>query len=103
MKPDLEYLKTSGSWVCVKRFGDRRAKLDHNNFTGIFLGYMATNQNIVYLDLDSGIVKQSHHAGFDEAWYLQPAHPPAAQLLYDLALRQTLWQPYHLALWTSCF
>jgi hypothetical protein len=34
----------------------------------------------------SGIVKQSHHATFDEAWYLQPARPPAAQLLYDLGL-----------------
>ncbi len=55
-------------------------------FTGIFLGYTATDQNIVYLDLDSGIVKQSHHATFDEAWYLQPARPPAAQLLYDLGL-----------------
>jgi hypothetical protein len=29
---------------------------------------------------------QSHHATFDEAWYLQPARPPAAQLLYDLGL-----------------
>ncbi len=38
------------------------------------------------MDLDSGIVKQSHHATFDEAWYLQPACPPAAQLLYDLGL-----------------
>jgi hypothetical protein len=37
----------------------------------IFLGYTATDQNIIYLDLDSGIVKQSHHATFDEAWYLQ--------------------------------
>ena len=44
------------------------------------------DQNIVYLVLDSGIVKQSHHATFDEAWYLQPACPPASQLLYDLGL-----------------
>jgi hypothetical protein len=87
MKPDLEYLKTFGSWVCVKHSGDWRAKLDRNNFTGIFLRYTATNQNIVYLDLDLGIVKQSHHATFDEAWYLQTARPPAAQLLYDLGLK----------------
>jgi hypothetical protein len=86
VKPDLEFLKTFGSRVCVKRSGDRRAKLDRHDFTGIFLGYTATDQNIVYLDLDSGIVKQSHHATFDEAWYLQPARPPAAQLLYDLGL-----------------
>ena len=51
-----------------------------------FLGYTATNQNITYLDLDLGIVKSCHHAIFDEAWYLQPTRPPAAQLLYDLGL-----------------
>ncbi len=44
------------------------------------------DQNILYLDLDSGIVKTSHHAQFDKAWYLQPSRPPAAQLLYDLGL-----------------
>jgi hypothetical protein len=86
VKPDLEFLKTFGSRVCVKRSGVRRAKLDCHDFTGIFLGYTATDQNIVYLDLDSGVVKNSHHATFDEAWYLQPARPPAAQLLYDLGL-----------------
>ena len=56
VKPDLEFLKTFGSRVCVKRSGVRRAKLDCHDFTGIFLGYTATDQNIVYLDLDSGIV-----------------------------------------------
>ncbi len=86
MKPDLEFLKTFGSRVCVKRSGVWRAKLDCHDFTGIFLGYTATSQNIVYLDLDSDFVKHSHHATFDDAWYLQPACPPAAQLLYDLGL-----------------
>jgi hypothetical protein len=28
----------------------------------------------------------SQHADFDEAWYLQPHRPPAAQLLYNLGL-----------------
>ena len=86
MKPDLQYLKTFGSRVCVKRTGDRRAKLDRHDFSGIFLGYTSTDQNILYLDLHSGLVKRSHHATFDEAWYLQPTRPPAAQLLYDLGL-----------------
>jgi hypothetical protein len=44
------------------------------------------DQNILYLDLDSGIVKSCHHAVFDKAWYMQPTRPPAAQLLYDLGL-----------------
>lgn len=64
--------------VCVKQSGDRRSKLDRHDFTGIFLGYTASDHNIRYLDLDSGVVKSSHHAVFDEAWYMQPHRPPAA-------------------------
>ena len=86
LKPDLAYLKLFGSRVCVKRTGDRRSKLDRHDFRGIFLGYASTDQNILYLDLDTGLVKRSHHAQFDEAWYLQPQRPPAAQLIYDLGL-----------------
>ncbi len=85
-KPDLSSLKVSGSRVCVKRSGDRCGKLDRNDFTGIFLGYTATDQNIVYLDLDTGIVKCSHHAQFNKVWYLQDTRLPVAQLLYDLGL-----------------
>jgi hypothetical protein len=75
-----------GSRACMKRMGTQRCKLDRHDFTGIFLGYTATDQNILYLDLDSGIVKSCHHAIFDEARYLQPTRPPTAQLLYDLGL-----------------
>ena len=99
-KPDVTHLKTFGSRVCVKRTGSRRCKLDCHDFTGIFLGYTATDQNITYLDLDSGIVKLCHHAVFDEAWYLQQSRPPAAQLLYDLGLEadtnsMTMTGPIH--------
>ncbi len=38
--------------------------------------------------MNSGLVKRSHHTVFDEAWYLQPLQPPAAQLLYDLGLQE---------------
>ena len=31
-------------------------------------------------------MKRSHHAIFDEAWYLPLSQPPATQLLYDLGL-----------------
>ncbi|KAL7545864.1 hypothetical protein ACHAWF_009220 [Thalassiosira exigua] len=85
-RPDLTHLKLFGSCVCVKQTGDRRAKLDRHDFTGLFLGYTATDHNIRYLDIDSGLVKSCHHATFDEAWYLQPVRPPAAQMLYDLGL-----------------
>ncbi len=85
-KPNVTHLKTFGSRVCVARTGSRRSKLDHHDFTGIFLGYTATNQNISYFDTSSSVVKSCHHSIFDEAWYLQPSHPPATQLLYDLGL-----------------
>jgi hypothetical protein len=85
-KPDIEFLKMFGSRVCVKQSGDRRSKLDRHDFTEIFLGYTASDHNIRYLDLDSGVVKSSHHAVFDEAWYMHPHRPPAAQLLFDLGL-----------------
>ncbi len=85
-KPDLSSLKKIGLRVCVKKSSNRCGKLDQNDFTGIFLGYTATDQNIVFLDLGTGIDKRSHHAQFDEAWYLQATRPPVAQLLYDLGL-----------------
>jgi hypothetical protein len=44
------------------------------------------DQNIIYLNINTGLVKQSHHTQFDEAWYLQPTCPPTAQLLYNLGL-----------------
>ncbi len=70
IKLDLSALKIFGSRVCVKRLGKRCSKLDCHDFKGVFIGYTATDQNIVYLDLDSGVAKTSHHAQFDEAWYL---------------------------------
>jgi hypothetical protein len=80
------HLKMFCSHVCVERTGSRRYKLDRHNFTGLFFGYTATNQNIIYLDTSSGIIKSCPHAVFDEAWFLQPNRPPAAQLLFDLGL-----------------
>jgi len=88
-KPDLSHLKVFGSRVCVKISGIRRGKLDKHDFKGIFLGCTATDHNIVYLDLNSGVVKCSHHAEFDEAWYLQQSRPPAEQHLYDVGLAPT--------------
>jgi hypothetical protein len=89
-KPDLCRLRVFGSRVCVKRTGKRRSKLDQHSFTGIFLGYTATNENIRYIDVSSRLVQTSHHAIFDEAWYLQPQQPPFAQMLYDVGLEPEL-------------
>jgi hypothetical protein len=67
-KPNLKYLKLFGACVCVKQTGDRRSKLEKHNFAGLFLGYTSTDQNICYLDLNSGNTKTCHHATFDKAW-----------------------------------
>jgi hypothetical protein len=85
-KPDLRRLRVFGSRVCVKRTGKRRSKLDQHSFSGIFLGYTATDENIRYIDVQSRLVQTSHHAIFDEAWYHQPKRPPFAQMLYDVGL-----------------
>ena len=92
-KPDLRRLRVFGSRVCVKRTGYRRAKLDRHDFTGIFIGYTATDANIRYIDLHSSIVKSCHHAVFDECWFHQAWRPPAAQLLYDLGTAVSNSQP----------
>jgi hypothetical protein len=86
-RPDLCQLRIFGSRICVKRTGHRRAKLDKHDFTGIFIGYTATDSNVCYIDLHSGQVKTSHHAVFDECWFHQEWRPPAAQLLYDLGVK----------------
>ncbi len=85
-KPDLSGLKHFGSRVCVKKTCKQCGKLDRHNFTGIFLGYLATKQKMIYINLTSGLIKTSHHAQFDKAWYLQPQRPPIVQLLHDLGL-----------------
>jgi hypothetical protein len=86
-KPNLKYLKLFDACVCVKQTGDRCSKLNKHNFTGLFLGYTSTDQNSRYLDLNSRNIKTCHHATFDKAWYLQDIRPPAAQLLYQLGLK----------------
>jgi hypothetical protein len=85
--PNLKRLRVFGSRICVKRTGHRRAKLDKHSFMGIFIGYAATDANVRYIDIESGLVKTSHHAVFDECWYHQPWRLPAADLLYSLGIQ----------------
>jgi hypothetical protein len=83
LKPDLSHLQMFGSRVCIQQTGTQRAKLDKHDFTSIFLGYTATNQNVVYIDVNSSRVKSTHHAFFNKVWYMHESRPPAAQLLFD--------------------
>jgi hypothetical protein len=75
-KLNLKYLKLFGARVCVKQTGDRCSKLDKHNFTGLFLGYTSTDQNICYFDLNSGNTKTCHHATFNGM--VPPGYPAAS-------------------------
>jgi hypothetical protein len=63
-------------------------KLDYHHFDGIFIGCTATDHNMEFIDINSDLVKRSHHAVFNKAWYLQPLWPPVAQLLYNLGVKE---------------
>jgi hypothetical protein len=76
IKPSLSRIRVFGSRACVKKTGKCHSKLDRHDFTGIFLGYTATDENIQYVDVDSRTVKSSHYAIFDEAWYLYNPDDP---------------------------
>ena len=85
-KPDLSNLRIFGSRVYSKRPGRRPFKLDRHSDTGIFLGYTATDKNIIYIDIDTGRTKISTHVIFDEAHHTTDAGkaPLAAQTLQRL-------------------
>ncbi len=70
----------------MKCTGKSCSKLDQCKFKGIFLGYTSTDHNILYINLDSSLIKIMRPAQFGETWYLQTSWPPAAQLLNDLSV-----------------
>jgi hypothetical protein len=76
--PNLAHLKLFGFRVCVRVSRIWCDKLNRHDIKGIFLGYTETGQKMFYLDLTTGVVKRSHHAQFDKAWYIQLSWPPAA-------------------------
>jgi hypothetical protein len=80
--PDLFSLKLFGSRVCVKRTGNPHGKLDCHDFTGIFIGYTASDQNIIYIDLDSGLVECQHRP-----WYWRES----IQLKWRDSLKASCW------------
>jgi hypothetical protein len=65
---------------------DRKAKLDLNTSRGIFLGYTATDKNVVYRDSITGRFKTATHVVFDEAGMTMPAaaRSPSAKALQEL-------------------
>jgi dUTP pyrophosphatase len=84
-RPNAKRLRVFGCPIVV-RHQDRKAKLDLNTSAGIFLGYTATDRNIVYRDSVTGRFKTATHVVFDEAGMTLPANErsPSAKLLQDL-------------------
>jgi hypothetical protein len=95
-------------WVFLTKFKeppldiiDTFCKLDRHNFKGIFLGYTAMDQNIIYLDLDSGVVKLSHHEVImlnlmKLGIFNQLVHrPPNYYMIWASYQNQTLWRMTH--------
>ena len=67
-----------------KKPNDRTTKLAHNVCHGIFLGFTATDRNIIFRDNISNQVKRARHVTFDESHYHRNKRPPYAQQLYNL-------------------
>ena len=68
----------------------RKAKLDLNTSAGTFLGYAATDKNVIYRDSVTGRFKMATHVVFDEAGMTLPAaeRTAAAKLLQELGYGQ---------------
>ncbi len=84
-RPNAKRLRLFGCPVIVCH-QTRTAKLDLNTSAGIFLGYTATDQNILYRDSITGRFKTATHLVFDEAGMTLPAteRSPAAKVLQEL-------------------
>ena len=82
-RPSAKHLRIFGSPIIVKQPGKRPSKLDYHTYTGIFLGYTATDRNIYYKDINTQRIKITTHCVFDEAGMTTPpaARSPSAQIL----------------------
>ena len=87
-KPSAKLLRIFGCPVVVKNPGPRPAKLDHHTSSGIFLGYMATDNNIYYRDNQTKRIKIATHVQFDEVSMTIPKSElsPAIVALQELGV-----------------
>ena len=81
--PDLTNLKIFGSKIYARKSNKRKYKLDNNADEGIFLGYSATDQNFLYIDIMTGRFKIASDVIFDKAHISSTTNqsPLAAQAL----------------------
>jgi hypothetical protein len=86
-RPTVDGLLTFGTRVTHKKSRARTTAADPNAHDGIFLGYRATMDNIIYWDVNTQRVKTAKHKTYDEVQYgTDPANrSPAAQHLMEIA------------------
>ena len=70
--PTLDGLLTFGAKITSKKSKDRPTAADPNAYNGIFLGYKATMQNIVYWDTSAQRKRTAKHIQADEFQYGSP-------------------------------
>jgi len=89
-RPNAKRLRLFGCPIVV-RHSDQKAKLDLNTSAVIFLGYTATDKNVLYRDSVTGRFKTATHVVFDEAGMTLPAaeRSPAAKVLQELGYGQS--------------
>ena len=91
LKPDLRKLRVFGSRLVARKPGRRSPKISKHSYTGIFLRYAKTMNNLVYLDTTTKKIKTTTYGAFDEAHFSYPDKPPGARILVELGLEE---QPY---------
>jgi hypothetical protein len=64
---DLGNLRIFGTKIYTRKPGQRCIEFDKNTAKGLFLGYTATDKNIIYINKTSQKIKIATHVIFDEA------------------------------------
>jgi hypothetical protein len=87
-RPTLDGLLTFGSRITPKKSTQRGTALDPNAHDGIFLGYRATMDNILYWDTKAHRVRTAKHTAHDEVQYGEDpaARSPASKHLLETIL-----------------
>ncbi len=90
-RPSAKRLRVFGCPIIVRNMGPRPAKLDINTTVGTFLGYTATDKNVIYMDSVTKKIKTATHVIFDEAGYTLPAAQltPSAKALQQFSCTDT--------------
>jgi dUTP pyrophosphatase len=90
-KPSAKRLRVFGCLLIVRNVGNRLTKLDINTTVGTFLGYTATDKNVVYMDSVTKKIKTATHVIFDEAGLTLPAAQltPSAKALQKFGYNES--------------